>query len=124
MKQKTSLALYILLAFLMIVDFYLIFNVGNPNSLLRYLIPSTDWDMAATLVVSLVIAFLSFFVFKDKSDNPAARLLLQNNSHVVEMRSEGKSDTEIADSFVEELNPKQYARKRIHKIIMKTLEEM
>lgn len=123
MKQKNPLFLYILLAFLMLVDFYLIFNVGNPNSLLRFLIPSTEWDMAATLAVSLLIAFLSFFVFKDRSLNPVATLLKQNSSYISELRKEGKSDNEIVDSFIQELNPRPYARKRIRKMVFKALEE-
>lgn len=124
MKQKTLVGLYFLLAFLMLIDFYLIFNVGNPNSLVRYIIPTTDWDMAITLAVSVVIALFSFFVFKDRKNNPIANLLLQNRSYISELRAEGKSDSEIADSFVEQLQPRRYGRERIRKMVLKVLAEM
>lgn len=124
MKQKTIVSLYFLLAFLMLIDFYLIFNVGNPNSIVRYIIPSTDWDMALTLLVSVVIALLSFVVFKDRKNNPVANMLIQNRSYILELRAEGKSDSDIADSFVEELNPRRYGKERIRKMVLKFLAEM
>lgn len=124
MKQKTIVSLYFLLAFLMLIDFYLIFNVGNPNSIVRYIVPTTTWDMALTLAVSACIALLSFVVFKDRKNNPVSNMLLQNRSYILELRAEGKSDSDIADSFVEELNPRRYGKERIRKMVLKFLAEM
>jgi hypothetical protein len=124
MKQKWSLILYIVLALLMLIDFYLIFNVGNPNSLVRYIVASTDYDMAITLGVSLVIAFLSFYVFRAKKVNPAVGLLEQNRSYVKELRSKGRSNSEIAESFLEELKPGRLTSRRIRRQVIEALEEM
>lgn len=124
MKQKWSLALYILLALLMLLDFYLIFNVGNPNSLVRYFVASTDYDMAITLGVSLVIAFLSFYVFRARKVNPAVGLLEQNRAYVKKLRDKGRSNSEIAESFLEELNPGRLTSRRIRRQVLEALEEM
>ncbi len=118
------MALYILLAALMLIDFYLIFNVGNPKSLIRPLIPSPDYDMLVTLGVSLAIAFLSFFVFRNKSDDPVVRMLLENRKHIDELRLEGKSNEEIADSFLLEMEKIGKVRGRTRRIVLNTLKEM
>ena len=124
MKPKTTLALYILLAFLMLVDFYLIFNVGNPNSLIRPLFPNPDFDLIVTLGVSAVIAFLSFFVFKERKVHPAVDMLQKNREHVMRLKAEGKSDREIADSFMTELENAGLASNRARSAVEKALKDM
>ena len=124
MKPKTTLALYFLLAFLILVDFYLIFNVGNPNSLIRPLFPNPDFDLIVTLGVSAVIAFLSFFVFKERKVHPAVDMLQKNREHVMRLKEEGKSDREIADSFMAELENAGLANNRARSAVEKALKDM
>lgn len=124
MKQKTVLVLYIILAFLMLIDFYLIFNVGNPKSLLRPLIPSCDYDLAVTLGVSAAIAFFSFFVFRNKKENPIVQMLRENRNHIQDLRREGKSDEEITDSFLEELEKIGKVRKTTRQTVLSVIKEM
>ncbi len=124
MKPKTTLALYILLALLMLVDFYLIFNVGNPNSLIRPISPNPDYDMLVTLGVSLGIAVLSFFVFRDRKTHPAAAMLLKNKDYVAKLRNEGKANNEIAASFLSELEGTMPVNGRTRRAVIRTLKEM
>ena len=124
MKQKTALALYIFLAVLMLIDFYLIFNVGNPNSLIRPIVPSAEYDMIITLAVSALIAFLSFYVFRVRKDDPVVLMLRENRAYVEQLRGEGKSNEDIADSLMAELTKAGPVGKRTRRSILATLEEM
>ena len=124
MKQKMSLVLYILLAVLMLIDFYLIFNTGNPDSLFRFLVRNPDYDMVLTLGVSALIAFLAFYVFKDRKENPVVNMLKQNRDYIVELRNNGQNNEQIAESFMRELKPNRLNMRKTRKLVMKILEEM
>ena len=123
MKSKTILIFYILLAVLMAADLYMIFNVGNPNSLIRPLV-GPEYDVIVTISVSAVIAFLSFFVFRDHKADPITEMLMQNREHVDRLRTEGKSDDEIAESFLVELEKVGRVGNRTRRIVLKTLKRM
>ena len=124
MKSKTTLVLYVLLAALMLADLYLIFNVGNPNSLIRPLVPNPAYDVIVTISVSAVIAFLSFFVFREHKADPVTEMLMRNREQVDRLRQEGKSDDQIAESFLAELVKVGRVESRTRKIVLKTLKEM
>ena len=124
MKRNLSLILYFVLAALMLLDFYLIFNVGNPNSLFRFILKNSNYDIVATLVVSCGIAFLAFYVFKQKQEAPVVSLLKQNKSHIDELRKSGQSNSQIAESFILEVKPNRLIAGRVRKLVFETLEEM
>jgi hypothetical protein len=124
MKRNLSLLLYFVLALLMLLDFYLIFNVGNPNSLFRSILKNSGYDIIATLAVSCGIAFLAFFVFKQKQEAPVVSLLKQNKSHIDELRKNGQSNSQIAESFILEVKPNRLIAGRVRKLVFETLEEM
>jgi hypothetical protein len=124
MKRNLSLILYFILAALMLLDFYLIFNVGNPNSLFRFILKNSNYDIVATLVVSCGIAFLAFYVFKQKQEAPVVSLLKQNKSHIDELRKNGQSISQIAESFILEVKPNPLIARKVRKLVFETLEEM
>ena len=95
--------LYFTLAFLMIIDFYLIFNAGNPNSLLRYLIKDTGYDVTITIFISIIIAVISLFMMGGSNQNTIKKMLERNDQHISELKNQNRSDEEIAESFLKEL---------------------
>jgi hypothetical protein len=96
MKEPTRRALFFLAIALLALDFYAIFNAGNPRSLFRFLLPEPRYDVLLTL----------------------------NRGYILELRRRGKSDEEIADSFLNELKAppgllRSLARRRVLRYLSK-----
>ena len=95
--------LYFLLAIVMMIDFYLIFNAGNPNSFLRLLIKSTEYDISITVGLSIIIVLISFSMIRDNDQNSIKKMLERNSGHITAQKNQNISNEEIADSFMKEL---------------------
>ena len=95
--------LYFLLAIIMMIDFYLIFNAGNPSSFLRLIIKSTEYDISITVGLSIVIVLISFSMIRDNDQNSIKKILERNSDHITAQKKQNKSNEEIADSFMKEL---------------------
>lgn len=108
MKQKKTTGLYILLAILMAVDVYSIFNAGNPNSLFRIIVKDPGWDFLITGIISLgiVVVVMLMSSRRTKTDDPIYILLIQNKGYIQKLREKGKTEEDIAESFVQQLNTK------------------
>jgi len=102
MKETTRRALFILLVALMVLTFYAIFNAGNTRSLFRYLIRDTGYDVAITLVLSFGVVVVVLVLTAERTGRLKGLLDL-NRDFILELRRKGKSDGEIADSFLNEL---------------------
>ena len=85
------------------IDFYLIFNAGNPGSFLRLLIKSTEYDISITVGLSIVIVLISFSMIRDNDQNSIKKVLERNSGHIIAQKKQNKSNEEIADSFMKEL---------------------
>ena len=107
--------LYVILAVLMVVDFYLIFNVGNPNSFLRLLITDTAYDLSLTVAASLLIALISLSMVRDNDQNSIKKVLERNTDHIIKMKKKNRSNEEIADSFLKEFG----AEKGLFHVLLK-----
>ncbi len=103
MSSLVRKVLYFTLALLMIVDFYLIFNAGNPNSLLRYIIKDTGYDVTVTVVLSVFIAMISLSMMGSSNENTVKKILQRNERHIAELKKQNRSNEEIAESFLKEL---------------------
>jgi hypothetical protein len=57
-KRGIKVIYTILIGFLCIALFYLIFNVGNLNSIFGYLIKNPSYDYLIALVLGLVLSFI------------------------------------------------------------------
>ncbi len=102
-SRTTRQILYALLVVLMLPTFYLIFNSGNPNSILRPILPPPEYDFIVTIVLGFCILMVSFTLTSLNSVDPITEILETNLSQIRHLRNLGKSDTEIADSFLKEL---------------------
>lgn len=103
MSSSMRKFLYFFLAFLMLIDFYLIFNAGNPNSFLRLLIEDTAYDISITIVLSLIIVVISLSMIRDNDQNSVRKVLERNSKHIAELKKQNRSNEEIAESFLKEL---------------------
>ena len=102
MKESTRRALFILVVALLALDFYAIFNAGNPRSLFRFLIPDTRYDVLITLVLSVGVVVLVLVLTAERTGRLRG-LLDMNRDYILELRRKGRSDREIAESFLNEL---------------------
>ena len=113
--------LYFLLALLMVMDFYLIFNAGNPNSFLRLLIKDTSYDITVTVAVSIIIAIISMMMIRGNDQNSLKAILGRNESHILAMKKQNRSDEDISESFLNEMGAGKLSRvllkQRIRKYI-------
>jgi hypothetical protein len=102
MKETTRKTLFILLVVLMVLTFYAIFNTGNPRSLFRYLIRDSGYDVAVTLVLSFGVVVIVLILTAERTGRLKGTLDM-NRDYILELRRKGRSDAEIADSFLNEL---------------------
>ena len=91
---------YTLLIAVGLVAMYAILNAGNPDSLLRPLFPDPSRDVYVAMVSSLVVFVLGFVVFFNRDSEGFRNLIELNGERVREMRANGHSDEEIADSIL------------------------
>jgi len=86
----------------MALDFYAIFNAGNPRSLFRFFLPESRYDVVLTLVLSFGVVVLVLSLTAERGGRLKGLLDL-NRDHILGLRRKGSSDGEIADSFLDEL---------------------
>jgi hypothetical protein len=102
MKETSRRVLFILLVALMVLTFYAIFNTGNPRSLFRYLLRDSGYDVAITLVLSFSVVVLVLVLTAERTGRLKG-MLDMNRDYILELRRKGKSNEEIAESFLNEL---------------------
>ena len=103
MSALTRKILYFFLGLVMMIDFYLIFNAGNPNSFLRLLVKDTAYDISITVALSIVIVVISMSMIRDNDQNSIKKILERNSQHITEQKKQNRSNEEIAESFLKEL---------------------
>jgi hypothetical protein len=86
----------------MVLTFYAIFNTGNPRSLFRYLLRDSGYDVAITLVLSFSVVVLVLVLTAERTGRLKG-MLDMNRDYILELRRKGKSNEEIAESFLNEL---------------------
>ena len=79
---------------------YALLNAGNTNSLLRSVFPDPSIDVYVAVVSSLVVFVLGFVVFFDRDNQGFRNLVELNGDRVKQLRNEGRTDEEIADSIL------------------------
>lgn len=114
MKDTTRRILFVALLVLMVASFYAIFNAGNPRSLFRLLIRDTSYDVAITMVLSLGVAALVLALTAERTGRLKG-ILDMNRDYILELRRKGRSDAEIADSFLNELKAAPGVLRRLAK---------
>ncbi|OHD76363.1 MAG: hypothetical protein A2V99_05780 [Spirochaetes bacterium RBG_16_67_19] len=123
MKETTRKYLFILVVVLLALDFYAIFNAGNPRSLFRFIVPDPRYDYIITLVLSIAAVALALVLTAERTGRLKS-LLDMNRDFIQELRGKGRSDGEIAESFLNELKApagllRSLARARVMRYLSK-----
>ena len=95
--------LYIIYALILtigLVAMYALLNTGSPDSLLRLIIPDPRYDVYVAAASSFSVFVLGFFIFFSRDQEGFQHLLKLNAEKIWEMRAQGKSDDQIADSML------------------------
>jgi hypothetical protein len=108
---------------LLALDFYAIFNAGSPRSLFRLILAETRYDVLATLVLSVGVVALILVLTAERTGRLKG-LLDVNRDFILELRGKGRSDAQIADSFLNELTAppgllRSLARARVMRYLSK-----
>lgn len=92
--------LYFLMISTGLLAMYSILNAGNPNSLLRELVPNPRHDVYVALGSSVTVFVLGFFVFYGRDREGFQQIIQMNDEKIRSLRKKGKSDDEIAESIL------------------------
>jgi hypothetical protein len=106
LKRSTRNLLYVLLIVFMGLTLYSIFNTGNPESLFRLFVGDPAYDLLITVGLALCVGVLVILITASREHNSIEHLLDINSEYIHELRSKGKTDMEIAESFLEEIGSK------------------
>ena len=114
-KRSARIVMFILLVIFSLLVFYGIFNTGNPNSLFRLIIRDPSYDLAVTLGLGLVVGALVVLITATREGSGLTHLLEINTDYIGELKRKGKTDMEIADSFLQQIGSKQGMLHRLAK---------
>ena len=100
MPRYLLYTIYVLMALIGLVAMYSILNTGNPNSLLRLIIPDPAHDLYVAVISSVLVFILGFFVFYSRDHEGFQQLIELNADRIRSMRKRKKTDAQIADSIL------------------------
>jgi len=92
--------IYVLLIAVGLVAMYSLLNAGNPDSLLRPVFPDPAKDVYVAMISSFIVFILGFVVFFSRDSQGFQNLIEMNGDKVRQLRKEGRTDEEIADSIL------------------------
>jgi hypothetical protein len=104
--RTSRLVMFILLGIFSLLVFYAVFNTGNPNSLFRLIVEDPSYDLLITVGLGLVVGALVIVITATREGSSLTHLLEINNDYIRELRRKGKTDMEIADSFLSKMGSK------------------
>ena len=100
MPKSLRTIVYTLLISVGLLAMYALLNAGNTNSLLRSVFPDPSMDVYVAVISSLVVFVLGFVVFLDRDSQGFRNLVELNGDRVRQLRNEGRTDEDIADSIL------------------------
>ena len=87
--------------------FYMIFNTGNPRSLMRVLVKDPSWDMAITVGLCAAVAVFGLILSSSRRERVLENMLDMNTGYIRQLRDKGKSDEAIAEDFLRTIGSKK-----------------
>ena len=100
LPKKLLYTIYVLMILIGLVAMYSLLNTGNPDSLLRPIIPDPQDDFYVAIISSVLVFILGFFVFFSRDREGFRQLVRLNADQIRDFRQKGKGDAEIADSIL------------------------
>ena len=92
--------IYGLMVLIGLVAMYSLLNTGNPDSLLRLILPNPAHDFYVAVISSVLVFILGFFVFFSRDQEGFQQLIEMNADRIRAMRNKKKTDAQIADSIL------------------------
>ena len=83
-----------------LVAMYSLLNAGNPDSLLRPILPNPAHDVYVAVVSSVLVFILGFLVFFSRDQEGFQQLIEINADRIRSLRKRKKTDAQIADSIL------------------------
>ena len=83
-----------------LVAMYSLLNGGNPDSLLRPILPDPSHDFYVAVISSVLVFILGFFVFFARDQEGFRHMVELNADQIRKLRKRGKTDEEIANSIL------------------------
>ncbi len=106
MTSNIKFIIYILMITVGLIAMYSILNAGNPNSLLRSIVPNSQHDVYVALGSSVFVFLLGFVVFYTRDREGFQQIIQLNEKKIRSLRKKGKSDDQIADSILSAMGSK------------------
>lgn len=100
MSRLPGIILYTAIALIGLVAMYALLNAGSPRSLLRLVFADPGADVYVAAVSSFMVFVLGFFVFFSRDREGFQQILKINADRIRELRRQGQSDAQIADSIL------------------------
>ena len=100
MPKGLIYTVYGLIVLVGLVAMYTLLNVGNPDSLLRVLVPNPEYDFWIAIGSSMTVFVLGFVVFYNRDTEGFRQLIEMNADQIRSMRKRRKTDDQIADSML------------------------
>ena len=100
MPKPVMYIIYGLMILIGLVAMYSLLNTGNPDSLLRPIIPNPAHDVYVAVISSVLVFILGFFVFFSRDQEGFQQLIELNADRIRSMRKRKKTDAQIADSIL------------------------
>ena len=100
MPKPVMYIIYGLMILIGLVAMYSLLNTGNPDSLLRAIIPNPAHDLYVAVISSVLVFILGFFVFFSRDQEGFQQLIELNADRIRSMRKRKKTDVQIADSIL------------------------
>jgi len=123
-SEQSKKVFFIVFALLSVFIAYLIFNVGNPNSLLRYIIEDPSYDIIILVAFAVLLSVMSFYYAHTNETGGYEKIVQANLKKIHKLRRKGKTNEEIAQSILKAMNIRRgyryhYAVKRLVLILEK-----
>ena len=100
MPKPVMYIIYGLMILIGLVAMYSLLNTGNPDSLLRAIIPNPAHDLYVAVISSVLVFILGFFVFFSRDQEGFQQLIELNADRIRSMRKRKKTDAQIAESIL------------------------
>lgn len=118
MSNQVKKAFFAIVAVLSIAIVFLIFNAGNPNSILRYIIKNPSYDVLILIILSVALSIMSFYYAHTNETVGYEKIVQANLKNIRKLKKSGKSNEEIAKSILNAMNIQKgyrynYAMKRL-----------
>jgi hypothetical protein len=100
LPKKLKIIIIVLMMSVGLLAMYTILNAGNPNSLLRGVLPDPAADVYVAMAASLIVFVLGFFIFFDRDRQGFREIVMMNADQIHRLRGQGQSDEVIADAIL------------------------